>query len=365
MPLRSREGPAPARALAAALLAAACGTLEVPDLATGSVAGRIPGSAAGAYVYVLGAQWIFTYGAADGSFRLDRVPAGRQRLVLFDGSAGAAAVDVLVRGASLAALPALPGQLPAAGGILAAVPLAGALRQPPAFTVRGTVLQGVPGPAAALLPLPAGDWEMQVDQPGFRPAVLRVSVAAGQQVAADLVLEVDGSSPQPGCNGCGGCEGSLACAPDGRCLACIPGAPCPGGTCGANGLCPDPAGGAPCAACASSADCPGGACILAGGETWGYCSRSCAADADCPAGFACQGSAYGAACLPKTTCSEMRLAFGAPCYKDDVCGEELQLGRCLGARAETPGFCTAPCLLDADCPSALPRCDPAAGHCVP
>ena len=64
----------------------ACGRLDTPDLAHGAVTGQISGALTGAYAYVLGLPDIYAPVAADGSFRLDQVPAGEPRIVMFDRS---------------------------------------------------------------------------------------------------------------------------------------------------------------------------------------------------------------------------------------------------------------------------------------
>jgi hypothetical protein len=380
-------------AAVAALLAAGCGSVENPDLATGTVTGRISGASLGAYAYVLGAPAVHAPIAADGSFRLDRVPKGERKIVLFDGGAGAGAVDVEVEGASIVELPD-PGSLPSACAVLASAMLAGARPTGLAFSVDGALLRAadgtlvvsVPGPAAVLFPLPAGDWILRAGQPGFVEKAQGAYVVGGSSWPVDVSLDVESASGRRGCVS-SGCDYSLACNPgDGHCYECAADADCKtsGAAC-TDHVCVNPPGGlAMCQACKAVADCgagPGGeapACVLAAGETVGYCSYDCqTAPAGYPSGYGCGNVPPGVtgnpskAWIAPASCLALYTTYGASCATDDACKVALDGGKCWplsGTPRSTAGACSGRCTANADCPAWLLgwTCDTAVTHyCQP
>ncbi len=344
------------RVLGAAALAAlpGCGGLESPDVATGSVGGRIAGGAGGAYAYVFGRPDLFAAATADGSFRLDRVPAGEQALVLFDGSAGAKLERVRVRSADLVDL-GTAGPLPPASRVVAAAsPLSGALPTNLRFSVDDTVLSDAPvSPTAAqLFPLPAGRFVLRGRQPGYREGVALVDVPAGATVPVELALEVEDGDENRGCLSAG-CEPWLRCdAADGRCYPCVAGSDCASGVCTPDHLCAPAGGGGTGVTCDS--------CTLGGADCQGlcwdrndhgdpvppYCTVACpgGSAAECPAGFECDGSS--SVCVPELSCVSYAATFGAPCLKDDTCKAALHDGSC---RPSAPGVCSA--RAQAGCPA--------------
>jgi hypothetical protein len=382
-------------AAVAALLAAGCGSVENPDLGTGTVTGRISGASPGAYAYVLGAPSVHAPIASDGSFRLDRVPAGERKIVLFDGSAGAGAVDVEVEGASIANLPD-PGSLPPACAILVAAGLGGAKPTGLSFSVDGALLRAadgtlvtsVPGPAAALFPLPAGDWTLRAGQPGYRESATAIyKLTGGASWPVDVTLDVESASDRRGCVS-SGCEPSLACeAGDGYCYECVSDGDCTsvaGSHC-TDHVCvrPPPAGGlAMCQACSLVADCgagPGGeapACVVAAGAAVGYCSYDCStAPAGYPSGYRCDNVPPGVpgnpskAWIAPASCLALYTTYGASCATDDACKVALDGGKCWplsGTPRSTAGACSGRCTANADCPAWLVAvgwtCDTAGTH---
>ena len=342
-----------------------CGSLENPDVATGSVQGRITGAVAGAQAYVLGHSQIAAPIAGDGTFRLDGIPAGEQYLVLYDGDLGAEILEVKVKSADLAQV-AIDRPLALAGSILAGGnPLGGVRSTGLVFGVDGTPLQGLQAaPAATLFPLPSGKFSLRARQPGFKETVALVQVASGQAVPVEMHLDVDDSSDARGCLS-SSCEDGLACDPaDGHCYLCVTDADCPAGTCTADHVCKSATAGSGgfCDACASGADCSGGSCATTNehGDTIpGYCTSACTAT--CPAGTKC----VSGTCQVELSCLAYATTFGATCLKSDACGAGIEGGVCYrppGVPDTSLGTCTASCQGGATCPSGL-ACDPSVSYC--
>lgn len=357
------------RALPLALaLGFACGGLDTPDLQHGAVTGRIPGARAGAYAYVLGAPDVLAQAAQDGSFRLDQVPAGQPRIVLFDGSSGAESLSVQVDGASVSHLD--PGRpLRPAGTILvAASPLSGALPTGLAFTVDGTPLRQVSGASgvAQLFPIPAGSFAVLATQPGFQDRRVDVRVEEGGSGSLELDLDVASEDQRRGCLSCG-CEHGLACNPgDGRCYQCVTSADCgANGTCTPAHTCSYPQGtGQLCQACTGASDCQGGAgaaCVNpTGAALAGYCSRTCSGSDACPSGFDCRDGA----CTASLSCLASTFSYGATCTEDRNCQAALKDGRCFPSDREkdTPGYCAAK--VQAGCPAGFVPDPRGSGYCA-
>jgi hypothetical protein len=359
----------PTGARAALVLAATlwgCGSLENPDVARGSVQGRITGAVAGAHAYVLGHPEVATPIAGDGTFQLDGVPAGEQYLVLYDGDLGAELFEVEVEGADLAEV-AIDRPLALAGSILAGGnPLGGVRSTGLVFGVDGTPLQGLQAaPTATLFPLPSGKFSLRARQPGFKETVALVRVVSGQSVPVEMHLDVDDDSDARGCLS-STCEEGLACNPaDGHCYPCVTSADCPaGGTCTPDHACsPGTAGsGLFCDACTSGADCSGGSCATTnehGDTTPAYCTSACTPS--CPAGTKC----VSGTCQVELSCLAYATTFGATCLKSDACAAGIEGGTCYrppGVPTTSLGTCTASCQGGAACPTGL-ACDTAAGVC--
>ncbi len=367
----------------AALLAAACGSLESPDVSTGSVTGRISGGTAAGYAYVFGHPEIRAALAADGSFRLDRVPSGEQEIVVFDGSAGAARLGIEVHGADVRQL-AATGPLPLASRLVAQVsPVAGTLPQGLTFGVDGTEFQGVAAGEAgtALYPLPAGSYVVRATQPGFHDSATTLQVGEGETVPYQASLDVDDDlGDLRGCNS-SSCEDWLQCnAADGRCYPCVDAQSklCPGATCTADHLCPAQSGAAAvasCAGCAGDADCgttgSGRVCIAtnaSGAAVPGYCSVACTTSDECPSGWSCSGGS----CKVVLSCAAYLATYGASCSEDDVCQDALANASCQRAALAQIGKCVAQCKLGATpspCSPVIPgvvtgTCDAATSFCL-
>ncbi len=355
------------RLIVACALAMGCGQLQSADLQHGAVAGRIPNAAPGAYAYVLGAPEILAPAAADGSFRLDQVPAGAATVVLFDGASGAEGLPVTVDGASISRIePNRP--LRTAAALMAALnPLDGTRPVGLAFSVAGTPLRNVTAAsgAALLFPLPAGTFALTATQPGFEDRSVTVVLAEGGSSSLDVALSVNTRDDRRGCVSCG-CDHGLSCDPDdGRCYECVKDADCgPGGTCTPSHVCSHPAGeGLMCDACTSAADCgmSSAACVNpTGGSFTGYCTTTCSGTQACPTGYDCSGNA----CVVTSSCLGYVATYGATCTDDKTCQDALKDGKCFPTNRANgqAGYCTG--RVQAGClPGYVP--DPqGTGYCV-
>ncbi len=345
----------------AAAALAGCGALDNPDLTQGVVSGRLAvQDPAKAYVYVLGRPDVKAPVGADGSFRLEHVPAGVQELVAFDGSTGARRLGVQVVGADVRDVSDL-GRLPAAGWVLASSsPISGTTAAGLEFTAVGTVLEHVPASTSGtawLFPLPAGGYRVRASQPGFLDHEVEVSVAEGQGTGYDAELDVDDKSSAPGCRSCD-CEHGLYCASDGHCYECTDSSQCPsGGTCTSDHRCSGASGSTlACGACSTAADCATGpgnaapACVGGGGMMMsGYCSYACTSSDQCQAGQDCSSNV----CEVQMSCLAYENTLGASCTSDSTCQQALHGGRCLGYTQTTPGYCSAACSAATQCPSSV------------
>jgi hypothetical protein len=353
-------------ALAVALLGA-CGGLETPDFVVGDLAGRIVGAAPGAYVYPLGRAELKTRLAPDGSWTLHAVPVEVDALVLWDGRDRAERVPVTVApgarvevadrfGADSGVEAAL--QMPLAGTLLVGVdPEGGAIGWLPSFSVRGTEharVRPASGGVETIYPLPPGIFVVDAAQPGFLGGSASFVVAPGATSASQVRLTIDAGAQAPGCGSAPGCQNGLVCDPDdGRCYVCTA---TDASACRADEVCDVAAGmcapsvagaGDLCASCRADAECASGACAISPGDTTGFCSRACTGAADCPAGFAC-GDPEGY-CAPPEGCVEWIRTMGAPCVNGSACEDGLKDGRCVTTTPEAVGYCSATCLVDADC----------------
>lgn len=352
------------------LLAASCGGFTSPNLGAGSISGRIEGVGTGGQVYVLGQPRLASALAADGSFTIEGVPVGDQKVVVDDGSGRAGLYGVTVGGASVSRLQLDAKALPRAGRILLKIGLAGAaLATEARCTVEGTVFDGIKAGerATALLgPLPPARFSVHVWVVGFEEKVVAVDVPEGGDKAVDVELPIT-SKPgaPPGCSSTG-CAAGLVCdSTDGHCYACVSDADCgSGGACVEHGCVAHNGLGGTCAACRDGADCrPGWRCEKSdAAAALGYCAAGCLRNEDCPAGFSCSDSR----CVVKQSCLDTYATFGAACLDDGACGA-LAGGTCLkdANDAAAPGYCTARCHGSDACPTALGfHCDSALELCV-
>jgi hypothetical protein len=385
--MSSRNPSAPGiAALSAALLLAACGGLNSPDLATGQVSGRLAGAQPGAFAYALGAPQTKVEIAADGSYTINGVPVtatGTAPIVLFDGATKADIVAAPVKGASKTRADDTDASaLALARKVTVTAACSGSVSPDNVtYEVEGVALRDDPkGSSGTLFPLPPGKFKVRAHAKGMLDAEKDVDVSNGDD-SADLQMQVeDSDTSQRGClsNGCS--VGDLKCDNDGRCYPCTSDSQCSAGYKCSNHQCqsdnPDLAGVCLHVGCTSDGVCafgPAGAsqpgmCIASAGST--ICSHGCTTDLDCPSGLSCAADSLSGrfACQPLATqsCSSFLKVFGTICdsqNKDFVCAG-LADAKCLGAgHSGASGYCTSRCTTQADCPATW-TCDTTALVCV-
>ncbi len=381
------------------------GGFSSPDLSTGSIAGTVVGAHLDAFAYPLGRPDLVARVAADGSFRLDGLPAGALRLLVYDdllpdGTRRGELIEVVVPGAGVARLErrgeAAPGEaggkMAWAGAVAATIaPEGGGLARAPRFTVEGTTLtataaSGSDAALLGLLPAASGVYRLTVSAEGYLPAARSIDVSSATN-GYGLKVEIDESGSGPrGCEAGGGCLNGLTCqVSTGRCVQCLGDGDCPAGAscdldehfCNA----PPPGGGARgsvCSACSSDAQCAGGMlnpgrCDLASGAVTGSCTWAPIAASYCPAGFLLRPDFNGdERCVPAVTCAAYYATFGRACFEDETCqaGGAVAGAACRGADPVhgLPGYCTAACRSLATPPDTcvVPgfHCDPVLKFCM-
>jgi hypothetical protein len=305
-------------------LAAGCGGLGTPDLATGVVEGKVLNHVAGkAYVYPLGRPDLKQVLGADGQFRIS-APVSTRALVVYDGTGDggytsfgrAGLVDVELESAQVRHLDDEDAaDMPLAGGVLAGTRAAGAVCNSPRFTVDGTDQQATAPsgavPAVYLTPLPQGDFQVSAELPGFHRRSKDFTVVANASVQVDVDLDPDEADDDRGCLRTG-CEAQLRCESDGWCRsdqangacggACDGANPCRAGLfCNTSQRCEAPGGcdayalafGGVCFTSTETTDCAplsGGVCTgspLLDDHHAGYCTAHCVDQAQCPTGWTC------------------------------------------------------------------------------
>lgn len=347
------------RHIAAVVLAlgvAACGNLQNDPFRVGTVRGRLTESdAALAMVSVLGSPGIRTNVEADGSFTLERVPAGQVELLIVASSGKAMRLTVTVQGGGAVALGDV---VPREAAFLDVhVKAQGKLRVSGGqVSVEGTPLQRMQlddKGRARMGPLADGCYNVSASVPGFPAASASACVGNGEtkDVKIDLVVP-DGDVVHHGC-AVSGCEDGSLCAPNGQCVECYEdsqcgeGLSCKGFRCEGNGP--------QCGRCNGDWQCGGGASCQDLPEGTAACVAACNAKTSCDAGFTCQGGR----CLPDAAqfagCHAYKLV-GSACDGDTSCqAQGLLNGLCLS------GACTYRCATDRECPHGFFCVDSPAG----
>jgi hypothetical protein len=391
--------PAPRRpvpfAAAAALLLAACGSLDTPDVTTGEVTGRLSSvKGADARVYVLGQPELGSAVAGDGSYRIAGVPAGpATKLVFYDGGpAGQGRAEVVtteVRGATRVSVNK-GDEMPLAATVVVLPRAWGGCKSEGAeVRLEGSDHRNrkYENGRWELFPVPEGTWNIEGALKGFKPKKVQRVVSGGTVEPVELVIdEQDLDSPDRGCLGATCAEG-LTCDPDdGRCYACVSRG---GGddsgdlACGAGAKCEDNACVAvgadrdDCEPCTSDEQCGAGGVCVPSGDSGGHCATapsSSPGDQPCDSGFAVATLDGRAVCAPpyyrpewnnmKDACATLLTTFGSPCLNEDAC-KYLEGGLCRksGSGATDSGECTAPCQKDSDCPNHVGFRSCTAGYC--
>lgn len=240
--------------------------------------------------------------AADGSFRLERVPRGKHRLVAATGVGRAGIVEVEVYSGR---------SIPVTVPLVEAAAIEGRVvleemfddHAPSAIAI-AELPRAVHSDGAgrfALSELPPGCLTLRVEHAGFLVHTASVCPEAGEVALRNARLRH--ASP----------HAAAICAP-----------------------------------CSEAAQCHGGLCLDSGGER--YCSQFCDGTTLCPAGFVCDGSACR---LPHQSCTAVSdFKAHLACTAAEDCGLPGE----DDALCDPLGSCTLVCSDDHQCPSGA--------HCV-
>lgn len=318
----------------------ACGELENAPFRIGTVHGRLTESdAAVALVSVLGAPELRSSVAADGSFTLERVPAGQAELFIVASESKTLRVSLIVQGGQSVSVGPLAPQAASFLSVRVRAPAHEPVDQAQ-VTLVGTPLEPLRPDGNGRLrlgPLPDGCYTLRIAVPGFSEVATETCVSAGETEEVKVML------PPPS-NGCAmtGCSDGFLCTQDGRCVECLedthcgPGLSCRGMRC--EGASPQ------CTACEGNWQCGAGASCQEFGDGSQACVAVCSNPSACADGFTCQAGQ----CLPDAAQFNGCPAYaqlGAACANQAQCRSAgLINGLCV------EGHCTIPCNASRDCP---------------
>jgi Cys-rich repeat protein len=334
--------------MALALVASACGGFDNSPFRTGNVRGRLTeADPSVALVSLVGHPDVRAPVAADGSFVLERVPAGPGELFIVASASKAVRLPVVVPGGDSARLEDVK---PRAAGFLELKVKAPARQRVPGgqVSVTGTPLQQLQLQEEGLLrvgPLPEGCYTLETSVPGFPLDTTNACVDEGESEEVEIELpEPDDDSGNRDC-AVTGCERGSQCAPDGRCVECLADDQCAEGFICHSERCEGP--GPLCASCDGDWKCrPGARCekLTSGGAV---CLEPCDSKKACTQGFTCQSGWCQPLPAQFASCSSYR-QVGTACDGDASCRERgLAQGLCV------EGACTYRCTLDAECPEGF------------
>lgn len=347
-------------AMLLALGAAGCGNLENAPLRVGTVKGRLTESHGSvAMVSVVGAPGVRGNVAEDGSFTLERVPAGPAELFIVATPEKALRLPVTVQGGRSVALgDVVPRE---AGFLELRVKAPDKLRVGGGqASVKGTPFQRMQLDEQGRLrvgPLADGCYTLSITAPGFSAVSTEACVGSGEKKEMKVDLEVPGGNGHASCEQAGCVDGSR-CAPNGQCVECYEDSHCGAGLSCRGYRCEGE--GPQCARCAGDWQCGGGASCQDIPEGIAACVASCDEKTSCGQGFTCQGGR----CLPDSAQFEGCHAYwvvGSACDGDERCrAQGLVNGLCLA------GSCTYQCTTDRECPHGFACADtPSGAMCLP
>ncbi len=338
------------------LAVSGCGGLDNAPFRMGTVQGRLTESTPSvALVSLMGNPGVRSTVAEDGSFVLERVPAGPVELFIVASPKQAVRLPAVVPGGGSTNLEDV---VPRAAGFLELEVRAPA-RQPVGngqVSVKGTPFQRLlleQDGSLNLGPLPEGCYSLEVSVPGFPDEETETCVGESEHKEVKVQLR----SPGVGLlsRGCAatGCARGNQCAPDGRCVECLSDAQCAPGLSCRNDRCEGP--GPLCAPCDGDWKCKAGARCEELPEGGVACVETCDSKGGCTQGFTCQGGR----CLPEPAQLAGCFAYrqvGLSCDGDERCRERgIVLGLCLEST------CTFRCTSDAECPEGFACTNSAAG----
>ncbi|WP_224368302.1 carboxypeptidase regulatory-like domain-containing protein [Hyalangium versicolor] len=316
-----------------------CGELANAPFLFGTVHGQISDcDPSVGYVSVMGEPELNSRLAVDGSFTLEKVPAGQAELFIVASATRALREPLIVQGGQSVTLGAL---VPKEASYLSVW-----LKSPEhqdvseaQVTVKGTPVQELPVSEDGWLkvgPLPDGCFSLNISAPGFPAVDSDTCVSAGEQKEVEVHLP----PPHSGC-AMTGCSDDYQCAQTGHCVECLEdvhcgaGFVCLGSQCEATAVCVPCDGGTKCHGNAICQALPGGGSA---------CLEKCNKDKQCGSGFVCQESR----CTPNPThfagCGAYE-SVGATCTSDNAC---VALGIINGICREQS--CTFACTTNEECP---------------
>jgi hypothetical protein len=338
-----------------------CGELENAPFRVGTVHGQLTESdPAVALVSLLGSPGLRSTVDTEGQFTLERVPAGAGELFIVASANRTLRVPLVIPGGQSLSLGKLVPQEASFLSLRVKAPNSQQVDEAQVSLV-GTPLQGLrPDTEGRLLvgPLPDGCYMLSLSLRGFPAVESETCVSAGETKEVKVNLPVpDTSNGHLGCAETG-CEASLHCGPDGRCVECLEDEQCGDGLTCRRSRCEG--AGAACTACDGDWKCRSGTSCQNLPEGGTACVERCDGSDDCEEGFTCQVGQ----CLPDTArfagCRAYR-SVGTACGGDEHCRDQgLVNGLCLA------GACTYPCAADRECPASFSCENSAAGRvCQP
>jgi hypothetical protein len=331
--------------MALVLAVSGCGGLDNAPFRTGTVRGRLTeANPAVALVSLMGNPGLRSTVAEDGSFTLERVPAGPVELFIIASPERAVRLPVVVPGGGSTHLEEVVPHTAAYLSLHVRAP-ARQLVGSGQVSVTGTPFQRLRLEQNGQLrigPLPDGCYTLEFSVPGFPMHLAEVCAERSEHKQVEVRL------PTPGKDfihrGClvTGCERGTHCAADGRCVECLSEDQCAPGLSCREDRCEGP--GPLCAPCDGDWKCMTGARCEDLPEGGTACVAACDTRTRCAQGFTCQGGR----CLPEPAQFAGCFAYrqvGMSCTNDERCRERgLILGLCI------EGACTFRCTSDAECP---------------
>lgn len=339
--------------LGAALVIASCGGFSNGPLQQGVVRGTVQGgSSTLGLVAVFGQPQLRDDLAADGTFEVKGVPAGRLELFVVASRDAAVRLPIELRNGQVLDLGSVVAE-PAATLLLEIDAPGDLALDDGRVTVAGTPYEALRLDAEGHIqvgPLAAGHYTVAVAIAGVGEQSLEVDLLAGESRAVQLSFPgPDGGEGHEGCltTGCGGTD---HCTPDGRCVQCLEPGDCGAGLLCVNERCEGAFPG--CSPCTEGRECRSGLCEAAAGGEDKACVDPCSAASPCTQpGFQCLNDRCVPIAAELADCYALK-QVGAPCSEADSCrAAGILNGVCIA------GSCAYACDGQKDCPEGF-ECRP-------